>query len=70
MGIKFGEIDATQILDNEYRSRLALALLEWLVRNNPGIVGITDEVFKDLQKKVIKDLQKKYPNSGIQLIND
>lgn len=67
MGIKFGEIDASQILENEFQSKFTAKILEWLFDNNPNLKRPTPEQIKDLQDTVVKELQKKYPNSGIKL---
>lgn len=67
MGIKFGEIDASQILDNEFRSKFTALVIEWLFDNNPQLRRPTPEEIKTLQEAVVKELQKKYPNSGIKL---
>ena len=67
MGIKFGEIDATQILDNEYKVKLVARILELLFSKNPQL-GPTIEEMEEIKADIEKELQKKYPNSGIKLI--
>ena len=66
MGIKFGEIDATQILDNEFRIGVLEKLLEWVVNNNPGIMRPNQKEVEEIRKAVISNLHKKYPKSGIE----
>ncbi len=67
MVIKFGEIDASQILDNEYRIKLLYKLLDWILKNN-RIIGPPQNELERLKEEVIKELQEKYPNSGIKLM--
>ena len=65
MGVKFGEIDATQILDNEFRVGVLEELLEWMVKNNSGVVGPNQETVTQIRSSVLETLQKKYPKSGL-----
>lgn len=65
MGIKFGEIDATQILENEFRIGVLEELVEFLLNNNINITKPQQEDIKNMKKKVIEKLTRKYPNSGI-----
>jgi len=67
MGIKFGEIDASQILDNEFRIGVLERLLEFIVNNNPDLTKPTQEQINEIRNTVAGDLKKKYPNSGISL---
>ena len=69
MGIKFGEIDASQILDNEFRMRVLERLLEGIMNSNPNLVKPNQENIEDIRKGVIEELKKKYPNSGIEFKN-
>ena len=65
MGIKFGEIDASQILENEFRISVLELLLEWILNNNSGLLKPGPETLEQIRREVITRLQKKYPNSGI-----
>jgi len=65
MGIKFGEIDSSQILENEYRIGVLEGLIEFLLNNNT--TKPTPEDVMAIRAKVVEILQKKYPNSGITL---
>ena len=58
MSIRFGEIPATQILDNEFRIRV----LEKLFDNLRDV--------EKIRRQVVGELQKKYPNSGIELTEE
>ncbi len=69
MGIKFGEIDATQILDNEYRINVLERIIDLLIRRNPAN-AIAIEDLSGIRREVIELLQKKYPNSGLSLKED
>lgn len=66
MGIKFGEVDATQILENEFRIGVLEALLDGLLSSNPGLNKPNQDQIKQIRKNVIKKLQEKYPNSGLE----
>ena len=67
MGITFGEIDANQILENEFRINVLERLLDWILQNNALRVQPDERVIHEIKKEVVKLLQKKYPNSGIEL---
>ncbi|WP_370425273.1 hypothetical protein [Tenacibaculum dicentrarchi] len=69
MGIKFGEIDASQILDNEFRLGVLERLLEGMLNANPNLKKPTTEELQNIRKQVIDELKKKYPNSGIEFKN-
>ena len=66
MGIKFGEIDSGQILDNEFRIGVLELVLDLLVRKNPGITGFTGEELETIREEVATRLKAKYPKSGIE----
>ena len=65
MSIKFGEIDANQILDNEFRVSVLEKLLEWILNNNYSLTKPTPEQLNELRGEVVENLKRKYPNSGI-----
>ena len=62
MGIKFGEIDANQILENEFRLGVLERLLEGMLNANPNLKKPTDLDLHKIRKAVIEDLKIKYPN--------
>jgi hypothetical protein len=65
LGVKFGEIDAGQILDNEFRIMVLERVLDVLLAANPAaVVSLNMDV---IRQDVVNELQKKYPNSGISL---
>jgi hypothetical protein len=66
MAIKFGEIDATQILENEYRIGVLEHVVNIIIQRAPGAAPTTEEMAQ-IKNVVIKQLQAKYPNSGIGL---
>ena len=66
MGIKFGEIDSSQILDNEFRIGVLERLLEHIMNSNPSIIKPSKEVVEGMRNSAIEVLKKKYPNSGIE----
>ena len=65
MGVKFGEIDVGQILDNEYRISVLERVIDVLLAANPS--AASDVNIDEIRRNVLKELQKKYPNSGIEL---
>jgi hypothetical protein len=68
MSIKFGEIDASQILENEYRIGVLEGMVDWILTNNPTFVkDLTDEDIDEIRRKVVNRLQQKYPKSAIAL---
>ncbi len=67
MGIKFGEIDSSQILDNEYRIKVLEKILEIIINNNSSLVKPTPQEIAVARNDVVELLRKKYPNSGISL---
>ena len=70
MGVKFGEIDANQILENEFRIGVLEKLLEWIADNNITISRPSKQNVQDIKKAVVADLQRKYPKSGISFSGD
>lgn len=63
MGVKFGEIDSGQILENEFRIMTMERTLDHIIRTNPNLSKNLD--LDKIRESVIKELQLKYPNSGI-----
>jgi len=68
MGVKFGEVDANQILVNEYRIQVLEGIVQWILTNNSAFVkDLTDQEMRDIRQKALRSLQEKYPKSGIEL---
>jgi hypothetical protein len=67
MGVKFGEIDASQILENEFRINVLEAILDRLIQRNPLAFHISPQEIEQIRQNVVTKLQRKYPNSGIGL---
>jgi len=66
MGIKFGEIDASQILENEFRIMVLEGIIERLLAAAPpGSIGQED--IEQIRTLAVKRLKEKYPKSGIRL---
>ncbi len=65
MGVKFGEIDSSQILNNEYRIAVLEKIVEWSI-NNTSMVTPNQIDILAIRESVIDDLKKKYPKSGIE----
>lgn len=68
MGIKFGEIDASQILQNEFRLAVLEKIVEMIANNNKDTLRIPslDDV-NGIKDAIVEDLKKKYPKSDIEL---
>jgi hypothetical protein len=64
MGIKFGEIDAGQILINEYKIMILEKLIGFHTEN--GRWPNRNE-FEQIKNESVRLLQNKYPNSGVEL---
>lgn len=56
MAIKFGEIDATQILENEYRIGILEHVVNIIIQRAPGAAP-TNEEMAQIKNVVIKQLQ-------------
>lgn len=67
MGIKFGDVDATQILINEFSIVVLDEVLDWIMNNNPSLKKPDAKVINEIKKSVLKQLKAKYPNSGLEL---
>jgi hypothetical protein len=65
LGVKFGEIDAGQILDNEFRIMVLERVSDVLLVANPAAVASLN--MDVIRQDVVNELQKKYPNSDISL---
>jgi|SaaInl85LU_5_DNA_1037374.scaffolds.fasta_scaffold02584_8 hypothetical protein len=65
MGVKFGDIDANQILENEFRIGVLEHVIDALTRTNPGL-SLTKKEIEDIRENVANGLKRKYPNSGIE----
>ena len=66
MGVKFGEIDASQILENEFRIDVLQRIIDVLIQRNPANV-MTPADLDRIRREVVALLQEKYPHSGIAL---
>lgn len=67
MGIKFGEVDASQILENEFKIGVLERVLDKLMqKNHVRLTGLTQNEIEDIREVVADHLKKKYPNSGIE----
>ena len=67
MGLKFGEIDVVQIIDNEYRSKVLEKLISFILLKNK-LQGPSPDEMKAIRDQAIKELRDKYPTSGVKLI--
>ncbi len=66
MGARFGEIDISQILDNEFRIGVLENIIDLLIRKNPELKGFTQIEVESIREQVANTLKNKYPNSGIE----
>jgi len=65
MGIKFGEIDSSQILQNEYKIGVLEGILRWIMDNNNSLISPSKEDIEEIRKTIVEELREKYPKSGI-----
>jgi len=65
MSVKFGEIDVAQIVDNEYKIKLLLKTLTWLLSNNPQLTMPTQEQVDGWKSSILRDMREKYPESDL-----
>ncbi|MCH7971224.1 MAG: hypothetical protein IH960_09325 [Chloroflexi bacterium] len=65
MNPTFGKIDATQIIENEFRIGIVEGILEWMVENNPDVVGPDPQTLNEIKRTVFDELAAKYPDSGL-----
>lgn len=65
MGIKFGEIDANQILDNEFRIKTLERIVQWIINNNPRMTQPKQSDLDGIRREVLTELQSKYPKSDL-----
>ncbi len=66
MGARFGEIDISQILDNEFRIGVLENIIDLLIRKNPELKEFTQIEVESIREQVANTLKNKYPNSGIE----
>ena len=66
MGARFGEIDISQIVDNEFRIGVLENIIDLLIRKNPELKGFTQIEVESIREQVANTLKNKYPNSGIE----
>ncbi|WP_138429607.1 hypothetical protein [Fodinibius saliphilus] len=70
MGVKFGEVDSNQILENEFRIGVLESILDRIFQTNPTINGPSQSEVNKIRQQVADQLKKKYPNSGIEFKKD
>ena len=64
--MKIGDIDITNsILNLEHDVNVLQQALNYIMQNNPGIKGPTQQEIEVFQSNAIEMLSKKYPNMGI-----
>ncbi len=67
MGIRFGEIRAEQILENEFKIAVLEKTLSWIVvRNGDRLRLPPPEVMENFRLEVVSKMKEKYPRSGIE----
>lgn len=66
MGVKFGEIDANQILENEFRINVLEKIVSEIFMRNVGHLNFpAPQEIEEIRREVVAQLQKKYPMSGV-----
>ncbi len=67
MAIRFGEIKAEQILENEFKIAVLEKTLSWIVVRNEGRLRLpTPEVMEAFRLEIVSRMKEKYPHSGIE----
>lgn len=66
MSAKFGEIDLSQILENEFRIGVLENIIDSLIKKNTNLNGFTQHEIEEIREQVANNLKRKYPNSGIE----
>lgn len=67
MAIRFGEIRAEQILENEFKIAVLEKTLSWIVVRNEGRLRLpTPEVMEAFRLEIVSRMKEKYPRSGIE----
>jgi len=59
MGIRLGEIDSNQILQNEFRIGVLEKLVEKILNRSPGIINLED--MQMAKKDTVGELRKNIP---------
>ena len=67
MSVKIAGIDATQIIENEFRLSILERTFEFILNQNGSIIRQSARELDEIRKNVLKHLQEKHPDSGIKL---
>ena len=67
MGVKFGGVDSSQIVQNEFSIQVLERIVEFLVNRNSSIIKPSQDELEAIQHKVVEQLKTKYPESGLEL---
>ncbi|MBA7543543.1 hypothetical protein ES705_35874 [subsurface metagenome] len=59
MGIKFGEIDSSQILQNEYKIGVSEGILRWIMDNNNSLISPSKEDIEEIRKNYSRGVEGK-----------
>lgn len=62
MGIKFGEIDARQIIENEITTKFLMKLVIKIITSN-AIKGVNQKQIDQMLEEAINEVRTKYPKS-------
>jgi len=64
VGIKFGDVAVSQIIENEFRVGVLERVLDWQNQNTGH--PVPKEELQKIREEVVRELNRKYPNSGIE----
>ncbi len=67
MGVKFGGVDSSQIVQNEFSIQVLERIVEFLVNRNSSIIKPSQDELEAIQHQVVEQLKTKYPESGLEL---
>jgi len=65
MGVKFGDIDSRQIIENEFQIGVLKILVQKLLQQSPNLAPETE--MQKIRQHVARQLKRKYPNTPLQL---
>ncbi len=65
MGVRFGEIDSSQILQNEFKIMILERVIDQLLVANTTVSAQLN--IARIREEVAEELARKYPKSGISL---
>lgn len=60
-----GDIDISQIIENEFRIKVLEKIIDLIMSKNPQLRGFSDVDLDKITHEATLELDRKYPRSGI-----